>query len=167
LNSLLQLRYGPGWEIPANWMESGRPDKPLQPKQPVRVVLDGVFDVFHHGHVRLLKRAKSIYDQVVVGLHGDEDTRRNKRLPVVPYEARREIVQSCVYVDVVIDNFPYRNISDVLLNSFDIDYLLHGAETLVPAYYTGLAESERLHTLRETPGISTTAIIENAVTRRC
>ena len=61
----------------------------------------GTFDLFHLGHVRLLKRLKSLGDKVIVGLSTDEFNLVKGKSVVIPYEDRREILLSCKYVDHV------------------------------------------------------------------
>lgn len=60
----------------------------------------GVFDLFHVGHLNLLKRAKDICDHLIVGVLVDElsVTYKNKR-PVIPFEERIQIIESIKYVD--------------------------------------------------------------------
>jgi glycerol-3-phosphate cytidylyltransferase len=62
----------------------------------------GVFDLFHIGHLNLLKNAKAMCDKLVVGVTTDElVTYKNKKV-VIPFEERMEIVRSIKYVDAVI-----------------------------------------------------------------
>ena len=63
----------------------------------------GVFDLFHVGHLRLLQRAKSRCDRLIVGVSTDDlvESYKNKR-PVIPYEERIEIVAALKCVDEVI-----------------------------------------------------------------
>jgi len=63
----------------------------------------GVFDMFHIGHLNILKAAKSKCDKLVVGVSTDElvQTEKNKN-PVISFEDRIEIIKSISYVDEVI-----------------------------------------------------------------
>lgn len=60
----------------------------------------GVFDLFHFGHLNLLRNARSLCDELVVGVSTDELVFDLKgKLPAVPFEERLEIVRSIRYVD--------------------------------------------------------------------
>jgi len=63
----------------------------------------GVFDLFHIGHLRLLQRAKSQCDRLIVGVSTDElvQSYKNKK-PVIPFEERIEIVAALKCVDEVV-----------------------------------------------------------------
>jgi len=63
----------------------------------------GVFDLFHLGHLNLLRNAKSLCDKLIVGVSTDELvlSYKNKR-PVIPFFERCEIIRNIRYVDAVI-----------------------------------------------------------------
>ncbi|MCX2979602.1 glycerol-3-phosphate cytidylyltransferase [Halieaceae bacterium IMCC14734] len=61
----------------------------------------GVFDLFHIGHVRVLKNARAMCDRLIVGVSTDELVRATKnKSPVIPFNERLEVVSSIKYVDV-------------------------------------------------------------------
>ncbi len=65
--------------------------------------VSGVWDMFHIGHLNLLKRAKSQCDYLIVGVNTDERVMQQKnKTPIFPYNERAAIVEACKYVDKVI-----------------------------------------------------------------
>lgn len=63
----------------------------------------GVFDMFHIGHLNILKRAKEHCDYLIVGVSTDELCENyKKKRPIVPFEERKAIVEAIRYVDQVV-----------------------------------------------------------------
>ena len=62
----------------------------------------GVYDLFHIGHLNLLKNAKGLCDKLIVGVSVDKLVEYKHKHPVIPFEERIEIVRSCKYVDAAI-----------------------------------------------------------------
>lgn len=63
----------------------------------------GVFDLFHVGHLNILRKSKEKCDFLIVGVSTDELTYELKgRFPVIPFSQRMEIIQSIRYVDQVV-----------------------------------------------------------------
>lgn len=68
----------------------------------------GVFDLFHIGHLNVLKRAKLECDYLIVGVTSDElcMTAKNKK-PIIPFQERMEIVEAIKFVDEVVPQVNY------------------------------------------------------------
>ena len=65
------------------------------------VITYGTFDLFHIGHVRLLRRLRELGDRLVVGCSTDEFNAIKGKRSVMPYDQRVEILEACRYVDKV------------------------------------------------------------------
>lgn len=65
----------------------------------------GVYDLFHIGHLNLLKNAKGLCDKLVVGVTVDELVEYKGKKSAIPFEERIEIVRSIKYVDAAIPQY--------------------------------------------------------------
>ena len=65
----------------------------------------GVYDLFHVGHLALLKNAKALCDRLIVGVTVDELVSYKGKTPMIPYSDRAEIVRSIRYVDAVVPQY--------------------------------------------------------------
>lgn len=66
--------------------------------------LSGTFDLFHIGHLNLLRRAKKQCDYLIVGVHSSGKWKGKETF--IPLEERKAIVAACKYVDKVVDSCP-------------------------------------------------------------
>ncbi|WP_294214806.1 adenylyltransferase/cytidyltransferase family protein [Pseudobutyrivibrio sp.] len=66
--------------------------------------VSGVFDMFHIGHLNLLRRSKELCDYLIVGVVTDEQVMNGKKTkPMIPFDQRLAIIEGCKYVDEAVE----------------------------------------------------------------
>ncbi len=120
-----------------------------------RVLTYGTFDLFHVGHIRLLERARSLGDYLVVGLSTDEFNLGKGKKSVFSYAERFAILSAIRHVDKIIpeDNWEQK-LNDVIAN--EIDVFVMGDDWL--GKFDFLKTQCEVAYLPRTAGISTTYI---------
>ena len=123
-----------------------------------RVITFGTFDVFHIGHLRILERARSLGDALLVGVSTDQMNFDKKgRYPVYSEQERMEIIRSLRCVDGV-----FREESLALKRQYLLeqraDVLVMGDDWA--GKFDEFSDICEVRYLERTPSISTTAIIE-------
>ena len=95
-----------------------------------RVYVDGVFDLFHRGHIESLKKAKNALNDpdntfLVVGVVSDKDCESYKRTPIINQDDRVELIKSLKIVDEVI--FPCPLVMTLeFIEKHNLDLVVHG-----------------------------------------
>ena len=85
------------------------------------VITYGTFDMFHIGHLRLLKRLKEMGDELIVAVSTDEFNEAKGKKTLIPYDQRVELLSSIEYVDRVIPEKSWeQKIEDVKKYEADI-----------------------------------------------
>ncbi|KAJ9637563.1 choline-phosphate cytidylyltransferase [Knufia peltigerae] len=134
----------------------------------VRVYADGVFDLFHLGHMRQLEQAKTAFPNtyLIVGVTGDAETHKRKGLTVLTGAERAETVRHCRWVDEVIPNCPWI-VTPEFLAKHQIDYVAHDDEPYGAAegddIYAPIKKEGKFLVTQRTEGVSTTGIITKIV----
>jgi len=144
---------------PASNFEQARP-------QPRVVLVVGVFDLFHRGHLELLRRARAHGDQLVVVVNGDEFTARYKRRPVMNETDRAAIVGALRMVDEV--QISNSNDCKPWVEKFGVNVIVHGDDWPHESYLRQIEMDEAYIASRNiemiyTPyyqGVSTSALIK-------
>ena len=90
-----------------------------------KVITYGTFDLFHIGHLRLLKRVKSLGQHLTVAVSTDEFNAVKGKKTLIPYEQRREIVENIKCVDQVIPETCWEQKKEDI-KTFDIDIFAMG-----------------------------------------
>lgn len=86
-----------------------------------KVITYGTFDLFHIGHLNILKRAKALGDYLIVAVSTDEFNAIKGKTCAIPFEQRKAIVEAIKYVDEVIpENNWEQKIDDITKHKVDI-----------------------------------------------
>lgn len=81
----------------------------------------GVFDLFHVGHLNILKKASSVCDKLIVGVTTDEFVMKYKnKTPIINFKDRMEILNSIKYVDAVVAQDDHNKINAWKKYKFDL-----------------------------------------------
>lgn len=131
----------------------------------IKIYIDGIFDLFHRGHLESFKQAKYINDNVFlsVGVISDKVATSYKRQPIICEDDRVEIIKSIKYVDEVIINPPLQ-ITEEFIKKNNIDIVVHGFydekdwEKQKP-FFLWLIENNKFKHITYYSKISTTDII--------
>ncbi len=124
----------------------------------------GVFDLFHIGHLNILKRAKEQCEYLIVGVSTDEVVEEyKKKKPVIPFEERLEIIKAIRYVDEVIPQTSMDKLK--AWETLHYDALFHGSDWKGSAMYDEVEEKLKsvgvdMVFLPHTTGTSSTMIID-------
>lgn len=137
------------------------------------IYVDGGFDLFHIGHIELLKRARELGDYLIVGVHDDATINRIRghNYPVMNLHERVLGVLSCRYVDEVIIGAPY-SVSADLLKSARVHRVVHGATSYPPdvdgqdPYATPKALGIYAEVRTDYSGMTAESIIERIIAQR-
>ena len=124
----------------------------------------GVFDLFHIGHLNIIKRAKEQCDFLIVGVSTDELVEEYKhKKPTIPYEERIAIVEAIKYVDQVV---PQKTMNKIdAWRTLHFDAMFHGDDWKGSSLYSEIqAEFNKIGIdlvfLPHTKGTSSTKVSE-------
>ncbi len=124
----------------------------------------GVYDMFHIGHLNILKRAKEQCEYLIVGVSTDELVQSYKhKTPIIPFEERCEIVKAIRYVDKVVPQTSMDKM--VAWNQIHFDVLFHGDDWKGSSMYDEVERNLSEHGvhmvfLPHTQGTSSTLLSE-------
>jgi ethanolamine-phosphate cytidylyltransferase len=90
------------------------------------IYCDGTFDLFHSGHINFLKSCKEMGNYLIVGVISDENVNSYKRYPVLNLKDRVKILQHIDFIDEVIPDCPFKNITKEFLEEKKISLVVYG-----------------------------------------
>jgi cytidyltransferase-like protein len=129
--------------------------------EPTRVYVDMVGDLFHPGHVALLRAARDFGDELVVGVLSDETAATYKRRPVMTLDERVAVIEACRYVDEVIPASPNR-VTREFLDEHNLALVVHGDDGAADGFadvYGPVVEAGLLRLVPQEGSISTSALL--------
>ena len=90
------------------------------------VYMDGVFDLFHRGHIEAINKAKNIRDDVylIIGIVSDNDATDYKRKPIFHEDDRFKIISSIKGIDQIVFPAPLI-IKKEFVKKYNIDIIVH------------------------------------------
>jgi len=124
----------------------------------------GVFDMFHIGHLNILKRAKEQCDYLIVGVSTDEVVEEyKKKTPIIKFEERIAIVEAIKYVDEVVPQTTMDKMEAWKQLKFDV--MFHGSDWKGSEMYNHIIEKfnnvgVKVIFLPHTEGVSSTLLTE-------
>lgn len=119
------------------------------------VITYGTFDMFHIGHLNLLRRLREMGDRLIVGVSTDEFNALKGKKTLIPYEQRAQIVRSIRYVDHVIPERTWDQKADDV-KEYSVDIFAIGRDW--EGKFDWLREHCSVVYLDRTDGISTTEL---------
>ncbi|EFC71585.1 adenylyltransferase/cytidyltransferase family protein [Prevotella sp. oral taxon 299] len=136
----------------------------MESKKKIIGYTTGVFDMFHVGHLNILKRAKEKCDYLIVGVSTDEVVKAYKnKTPIVNFSERKAIVESIRYVDKVVPQITMNKLD--AWNELHFDIMFHGSDWQGTAMYDKIIENlnsvgVEVVFLPHTDGVSSTLLSE-------
>lgn len=124
----------------------------------------GVFDMFHIGHLNILKRAKEQCDYLIAGVSTDEVVEEyKKKTPIIKFEERIAIVEAIKYVDEVVPQTTMDKMEAWKQLKFDV--VFHGSDWKGSDMYNNIIEKfnnvgVKVIFLPHTEGVSSTLLTE-------
>lgn len=128
------------------------------------VITFGTFDVFHIGHLNILKRAATYGDRLIVGVSTDQlNWNKKRKKPICDQYQRMEIVEAIKYVGTCFFEESLERKREYIMH-FEADVLVMGDDWA--GRFDEFKDICRVVYLPRTPSISTTEIVEHIIVSR-
>ena len=134
----------------------------------VWVYVDCVCDLLHPGHLEFFRKARSLGDRLVVGLHSDAEVMTYKPVPIMSYADRVAMVEACRLVDRVVPYPVPLHCTPEHLDAIGADFVVHGDDMSareLEAWYGAMIPSGRFRAVPYSTGVSSRDIIGRVIER--
>ena len=133
----------------------------------MNIYIDGIYDLFHAGHVETLKYIKDTFKgcKLIVGVVNNRDAEAYKRLPIINEKHRYIMLESCKYVDHVIKNAPLI-VKPEFITENNIDLVVHSFadqndKKKQLSFFQEIIDLNKFEEIPYSTGLSTSSIIKN------
>jgi len=124
------------------------------------IITYGTFDMFHIGHLNLLKRLNKLADKLIVAVSTDEFNNLKGKKTLIPYDQRAEIVAAIKYVDLVIPEINWeQKVKDI--SKYNVDIFAIGEDW--QGKFDFLKDKCEVIYLERTAGVSTTKLKKSLI----
>lgn len=130
---------------------------PTKDEEMKRIITYGTFDTLHFGHIRLLRRARSLGDYLIVALSTDEFNALKDKAAFHSWEERKAHLEALRYVDLVISEDSWEQKRDDIL-LYHVDIFTMGSDW--QGKFDDLSDICEVHYLPRTESVSSTMIRE-------
>lgn len=130
------------------------------------VYIDGVWDLFHYGHMTIINRLINKYgaENIIVGVVSDKDCESYKRTPILDLQTRKKTIECFNQKLTVID--AELQISHTFIQKHDIGKIIHGDDSTQHEFFKIPIELGIMEYLPYTVTISTSDIIDKVLNRK-
>lgn len=136
----------------------------------MKIYTDGVFDLFHYGHVNALRQAKLLGSYLIVGVNSSESASDYKNNPILTNDERLHVLRACRWVDQVIPNAPYF-LDYEMIKQLECNLVVHGDDEIVDAdgnnCYADALKNNKYMMFERSKGISTSEIVGRLLYKEC
>jgi len=146
--------------------ETKSEEKKKKKNKPVRIFMEGAFDLMHYGHMNAFRLGHQLGTELVVGVNSDETIADCKGCaPCMSDSERQAAVAACRFVKEVVPNVPYVMTQEYLngiIEKYNIDYVVHGDDPVIvngKDVYAHVKAMGKYKSIPRTEGVSTTDIV--------
>ena len=121
------------------------------------IITYGTFDLFHKGHLNILKRAKSLGNYLIVGVSTDNFNKIKGKKSLIPFKDRKDIIKSLKFVDKVIEERTWGQKKEDIIK-YNVDLLVMGDDWKDSKEFNSIKKKVKIRFLKRTKRVSTSLV---------